>query len=340
MYGGVMFIRNLLFDKEFLKQQKFQVPTIVIGNLNTGGTGKTPFTIYLAQALLQHNVKNIAILSRGYKRKSKGFFEVLVPDPLLYGDEPSEIMLNSPNAKTFVCESRPYGISQILKYYPETEVVILDDAFQHRSLVGGVNILLTAFNDPFYNDFMLPMGRLRESMKNKNRADFIICTKANEETIMNEGIARNKVYRGIQPLPGQQLYFTGIEYSKLRDIDMHIGPDLSRLGTKKILLVTSIANPEYLYNYIKEFVPDIDHLRFPDHHSFREKDMLKIVAHYGNNNDVVIITTGKDLVKLRQPENWIHLEDKALYFIPINVMWQQEEKLRFEQEIITYVTSN
>lgn len=342
LYHAATAMRNWMYDMNIIGHTRFSLPVIGIGNLSTGGTGKTPMTIEVAGILQKAGYEEIAVLSRGYGRESTGYFEVLVPDPPLYGDEPSEIALNLPGVRVFVCENRVAGIKQILQNYPNTQAVILDDCFQHRKLECGLYILLNSFKKPFFRDWLLPMGNLRESRCGKKRADVIIVTKAPQEVVDINTVVQNKIRRQIQPLQGQTLFFTGLHYLPLRSAknDSYMVP--ADWQAKSVLLITSIAEASPLQKYLQENKARVTHLKFRDHHNFTARDLRRIKKAFEKLADpeAIIVTTGKDLVKLKQPENWPSICGLPLYFIPQNIYWRREERDIFEAQLINYVRAN
>ena len=236
IYDFITSIRNMMYDHGLLKQQSFNKPLICIGNLAVGGSGKTPHTEYLIN-LLSKNEYKVAVLSRGYKRKTKGF--VLATDQSTaqeIGDEPSQIKKKFPNIVIAVDEDRCDGVSRIIDM---ADVILLDDAFQHRSIKAGLNILLTDYNKPYYKDYLMPAGRLRENQSGKKRADIIIMTKCRQEQISADDVNYNSIKLGLSE--NQQLFFTGIKYGKLSN-----GLDLKDFRCFFEVLLFLCLNQHYL----------------------------------------------------------------------------------------------
>lgn len=302
LYGFITAFRNLLYDKGILKSYAFDVPVIAVGNLSVGGTGKTPQIEYLIR-LLSENYK-VATLSRGYKRKSEGF--ILADKDAtaeLLGDEPYQIHLKFPEVKVAVDADRKNGIEQLLKR-ENPDVILLDDAFQHRRVKAGFYILLTAYGDLFCDDFLLPTGMLREGRSGAKRADAVIVTKCPGTLTKEEmdEMRRFLLRRNDKAVP---VYFTSIAY------DDKVYNDSGSLSVEEILktnklIVAGIAKPQPFFDYLKG--KNDDTLTFPDHHHFSQADIGSIKQQAKGRP---VITTEKDYVRLKKAE----LE--LLYFLPI-----------------------
>lgn len=272
IYGAVVTVRNKLFDWGFLRSKSFGVPVICIGNLSVGGTGKTPHTEYLIK-LLRDNY-HVAVLSRGYKRHSRGYV-LATPQSTArsIGDEPYQMHTKFPSVTLAVDENRCHGIEQLLSIKePSIEVVLLDDAFQHRYVKPGLSILLTDYHRLFCDDTLLPAGRLRESVNGKNRAQIVIVTKCPQDI---KPIDYNIITKRLNLYPYQQLYFSSFRYGNLQpvfpsansEIDSTVNElPLSALTNTDILLVTGIASPAPILEELKMYTDQIDSLSFDDHH--------------------------------------------------------------------------
>lgn len=332
-YGGVVFLRNLLYKTNIKKRFYYQKPKIItVGNLALGGTGKTPLVAYLVELLAKTHI--IAILSRGYKRKSKGFQIVNQQTfALAVGDEPYLLyrkFLHNPNVMVAVCENRVEGISKIMAYRPNVSIIVLDDGFQHLSLVANLNILLTTFEQPFFQDHLLPLGRLREPRKAASRADIILVTKS---PVNLTEVKIGPTQRAIQAYHKKKvpIFFTHIVYHK----PIAIGSTTINTLPTELLLVTAIADPLPLRRYLASQEMNITHLAFRDHHWFDYKDILKIINLFNklNNPDKAIITTEKDYIKLRE-NKWIDLlKSLPIFYIPIEVGFRKNRKGDFDQRI-------
>jgi len=319
LYGFVTSIRNFLYDNKIFKSYSFDVPIIAVGNLSAGGTGKTPQIEYLVRLLSKQY--QVATLSRGYKRKSEGF--ILANNSCnaeILGDEPYLFYKKFPAIQVAVDANRKNGIEQLLLTSSKPQVILLDDAFQHRKVKAGLYILLTAYNDLFYNDFMLPTGNLRESRNGIKRADMIIVTKCPKDITE---LAQNKIKQQIGI--NKAIYFTYIDY------DDKVYSDEKTLYVKEIinnnkLLVAGIAKPEPFFEYLQS--KNNECLIYPDHHHFLEKDIIRIKEKATNK---IIITTEKDFVRLEKK-----LNSKDFYYLPIRSSFVKDST-NFNQKILNYV---
>jgi len=342
IYGMVTDIRNFLYNAGALRTEEFSIPVICIGNLTMGGTGKTPHAEYIT-ALLSKNFR-VAILSRGYKRKTRDF-NIVIPSSSASqsGDEPLQIARKFPGVMVAVERNRVKGIKKILELRPDTEVIILDDGFQHRRLTPGFSILLYDYNKPVSEDHLLPYGSLRESRYNIRRADIILITKTPESI---SPIQQRLFISRIEKLPYQNLYFTAIKYKKPVPVfdngPSAINLDWNSFADNGAVLVTGIANPGPLEVHLKKTFSKIIHLSFPDHHNFIQADMDKISNSWNELDTPVkyILTTEKDAVRLR---SFTNLEEKiksAFYYIPVGIEFLNESKDEFDKIINDYVRRN
>ncbi len=334
LYGlGVQF-RNFLYNNEILKSIEFDVPVIGVGNLSTGGTGKTPHTEFLIQFLKDYI--QIATISRGYRRKTKGF-SLVHPNHAAeqVGDEPLLFKRKYPDVLVAVSEDRIFAVPHLIKAQPHTKAILLDDAYQHRSIDAGMNILLTTYQKPFFEDHLLPSGRLREWRAGYQRADKIIVTKCPPDITEAD---RQKWIEKLQPLPHQKVYFT---YYKYYNPYYSFNPAYTFKLSEKIdvLLVCGIAHPEPLVKYLEERVGSVHTLEFADHHNFTKEDISKIKKAYDfiKSDNKVIITTEKDAMRLDSHRKFFIEEKLPLYSLPIQVKFLFEEQYIFEEEIIQYL---
>ena len=296
-------IRNKLYDCNFLKSEKINVPVISVGNLSTGGTGKTPLVDFIIYNLKRDY--NISVLSRGYNRKSKGFIEIKNSDnPSLVGDEPFLIKSNHSEVPVFACEDRVEGAKKIISEN-NTNLILLDDAFQHRKISRNLDIVLTDYNNLFYKDYLLPYGNLRESRNNINRADVIIVTKCPLDFNKADAI---KIKNQINPKKTQSLFFSQIKYSEILFGFKEVS--FKSITNSKLTLVTGIANSQPLKEYLKKNNVNFDHFDYPDHYNYSRKDVNKILATTKNN---IILTTKKDYYKLSQfkIDNLLYIDIKV-----------------------------
>ena len=332
IYSSITSIRNLMFNYKIFKSKSYNTPIICIGNLSTGGSGKTPHALYLIN-LLKKNYK-IALLSRGYARNSSNFQYIqLNSSAKEVGDEPLLIKQTHPECLVVVEKNRNKGIIQILKDFPETEIILLDDGFQHRWVKAGINILTTPYYSPYYQDFLIPAGNLRENQKGANRADIIIVSKTPEESSPDE---KKDIIKRLNLIKDQTVYFSHIKFSKWKCINTN-----NELNDKKIYsitLVTGIAHAQPLVNHIKKEGHSIYHIEYADHHKYTTKDIGNILAKYNADKSTkkLILTTEKDATKLREFKK--QFSTKNIYFAPIEVVLEQSE--RFEKQILDYVAKN
>ena len=299
-----------MYKTHFIGSTDFEIPVITIGNLSIGGTGKTPFAEMLIELLHQHY--QIAVLSRGYKRKTSGYISVqsnhTVKD---VGDEPLMLKLKYPNIQVSVGEERVIAIPKMLSEKPQTQVILLDDAFQHQSVRPDINILLTTYDNPFYEDSILPLGTLREFASGKERANIIVVTKSPENL---SAVEQQKFIENIQPHSNQKIFFSTIEYGYAYNI---LNPfDRLTLNTDdNQLLITGIANADTLKHYIEENSKSLVHFNFSDHYLFEQQDLENIKRNYPDYKKW--ITTEKDGVRLALHKDWIIQNNITVYCLPM-----------------------
>ena len=332
IYGSITVMRNLLFDYGIFKSQSYTIPIICIGNLSLGGTGKTPHTQYLLD-LLKNNYK-VAVLSRGYGRKNSSLQLVEInSNAFEIGDEPLQLKQNNPECLVVVEKNRNKGAQYILKNFPEIDVILLDDGYQHRWIKAGFNILITPFSSPYYKDYLMPVGKLRESRKGVTRANAVIFSKTPEKT--NPTLKKGMLKR-LSLFPNQTAYFSAIEYHKFKCISNNT--QLEESKAYNITLVSGIVNAYPLIKYLEEKGHSINHLKYSDHHNYTKNDIDTILAKYNAEKSTkkLILTTEKDTTKLKQflP----NFKDVNFYYIPIEIKIEQLEK--FNKQILDYVEKN
>jgi tetraacyldisaccharide 4'-kinase len=343
IYGAVTGIRNFLYNTDVLRSVEFHLPVICVGNITVGGTGKTPHTEYIAGLLRDHF--KVATLSRGYKRKTHDFrIATLTSLVSEIGDEPLQILHKLPDVMVTVDRDRVHGVKRILKERPETEVIILDDGYQHRRIEPGFSVLLSDFGRLIVRDHMLPYGNLRESKVNMRRADIILITKSPEDI---SPIQRRLIVKEVDKAPYQKLYFTSMIYKDpLPVFDTEYKPENhSKILLSPecgIVLITGIANPAPFKEYIQKSSGEVVHLSFPDHHNFKEKDIKNILSAYNDLRSTTkyLITTEKDAVRLREFINIAEPIRSAFYYIPVEVFFLNNDKDEFDNLIVDYVRKN
>lgn len=325
LYDVITRVRNWVYDIQLLKSKSFNIPIIAVGNLSVGGTGKTPMVEYLVE-LLQHDYK-LAILSRGYQRKTKGY--IVADDSKTandVGDEPFQYFLKFPNVSVAVCENRVEGIRN-LQSQKKPDIILLDDAFQHRKVKPNFSVLLTKYKDLFINDFLLPTGNLRESKLGVNRADVIIVTKT-DPTITDD--EKQRITKQLSQFQ-KPIFFSSIRYKdKLQGASNFT---VKELINYKVLLLTGIAYPEPLATYLMDQNINCKHLNYPDHHNFTEKDLSDIRSAFDSISaeKKLILTTEKDFVRLNgKIEGLSYLSIKSTFLTA-------EEEENFNAKLLSHV---
>jgi tetraacyldisaccharide 4'-kinase len=338
-YGLVVSIRNEMFDLKILPSREFDLPVISVGNITVGGTGKTPHTEYIIN-LLKSSLK-VATLSRGYKRKTRGFLLVNTDSTVKQvGDEPLQIKQKFSDIIVAVDAKRVRGIEKLLDLLDKPEVIVLDDAFQHRYVTPGMNILLTDYDRLITKDSLLPYGRLRESASNRERANIIIVTKCPAQI---KPIDERIITKELFIRPYQQLYFTRLEYGDAQPVfpgETILENNLMN-GTA-VLLFTGIANSDPLKEYLVHRSHNILEIRFPDHHNYSSKDLDEIVAKFNTlpEGKRVMFTSEKDMVQIRDTANVPDIIRKNLYYIPLTISFLNDADKDFERKILKYVRDN
>lgn len=330
LYGIIILFINFTYDIGLQKSSKFSIPVIGVGNLSIGGTGKTPHIEYLIELLKDYI--DIATLSRGYKRNTKGFRLVRDHDTALtVGDEPLQFHRKFSDITVAVAESRAYAIPQILQFNPAIQTILLDDAFQHRAVLPGLQILLTSYDQLFTKDYLLPAGRLREWRAGASRADIAIVTKCPVDMTEKDkqGIKASFKTYGLK-----EIFFTYYEYGNLYDFNRVAQPRaLSK--SDHILLLSAIANTDYLYDYLLDRVGDIKEIEYADHHTFDTRDIHHIHKVFKNlsADQKYIVTTEKDAVRLEMHTTLLAELGIEVRVLPIKVAFHFDEKIAFDDSI-------
>ena len=327
-----------MYDTGRFKSADFELPVIVVGNLNAGGSGKTPMVEYLSRLLNKH-YEQTGILSRGYRRRSSGF--ILANEESTawtIGDEPMQLKKKFPDVEVAVCENRSMGIPLMLMENEKIAVIILDDAFQHRRIRPGLSVLLTDYQLPFYEDELLPLGRLRENAKNFKRADAIVITKC--PAGLTEQNKKNIIQK-INPFAHQEVFFASLTYYR----PYHIFKPENKLNTlrdKDVLLLCGIAKPKPIRTYLGDKTKSISNCFFNDHHYFTKNDLEKIkkdYLHIGNKSggSGIILTTEKDAVRLLLHEDWIKENQLPVYVLPVRMTFGEDTQQEFDNFIVNKV---
>ncbi|MEO7924587.1 MAG: tetraacyldisaccharide 4'-kinase [Chitinophagaceae bacterium] len=330
-YWLIIAARNWLYDKNILRSSAFGLPVICVGNLSVGGTGKSPMVEYLVEKLKDRF--RVATLSRGYKRKTKGYALAQTNTTALeIGDEPMQFHLKFPGVPVAVGEERLVAIPQLLHDRPETEAIILDDAFQHRRVRAGLNILLTEYNNLFTRDFYLPTGDLRDLKRSYKRAQVIVVTKCNPAISEKE---KQEIIKEIGTEPGQHIFFTAIEYGAMYHI--HSKEIIAPQADRETLLVTGIANPRPLKKMLEEHSNSYQMLQYSDHHIFTIDDLKDIRQKFENipSPHKIILTTEKDAVRLAKFST--EIEGMPLYVLPVRHHFLFKEGVRFDELVTAFI---
>ncbi len=331
VYGLIVVVRNWMFNKKILRSASFNLPLICVGNLSVGGTGKSPMVELMIEKL--KSSFNVAVLSRGYKRKTSGYALASKESTALeIGDEPMQFYNKFPGVTVAVGEERVVAIPQLLHDRPETQVIILDDAFQHRSVAAGFNILLTDFNNLYTRDWFLPTGDLRDQPKSARRADIIIVTKCPLDLSLAE---KDRVIREIKPAAHQQIFFTAIAYQNPYQVITR-EPWIPEKAAE-VMLVTGIANPGQLKKHLEEYFNGYDELAFSDHHIFTIDDLKYILKKFDQipSSRKIILTTEKDAVRLQKFSQ--QLRDLPVFVMPIQPVFLFYEENQFTRLITTFI---
>ena len=340
LYWVVTAIRNKMYDSGFIGSTEFDVPIIAVGNLNTGGSGKTPVIEYLIRAF--YGEQFMAVLSRGYKRKTYGFIEAEPePDPKTIGDEPALYKWKYPELAVAVGEERVMAIPLIMSKYPDLDLILLDDAFQHRAVRPWIQVLVTSYLDPFWNDNLLPVGNLRESKKGYRRAKIIIITNCPKDISYEEKESLRKMIKAVD---NQRIYFFTNQYSNpflLENPSQYI--DLNK--TDEVLLFAGIGNPTALKEHVAQQVKTLHWMSFSDHHWYNEEDLFRIKSHFESikSANKAILTTEKDAIRLWKHVPLLKQEGIRIYVLPmraIPVTGQDNKFLLLVEESLEFFEQN
>lgn len=334
LYGLGVSLRNGLYERGVLKGVEFNIPVIAVGNLSVGGAGKTPHIEYLIHLLKDYI--DVATLSRGYRRKTKGYLEVQAQmDAEQVGDEPLQYKRKFPDIVVTVSESRSFAIPKIIMDHENIKAVLLDDAFQHRSVKPGLNILLTEYSHPFTRDYLLPSGRLREWRSAYERADIIIVSKC--PPVLEEA-DRQRMVAEINPLSHQKLYFSYYDYGQPYFIlnpryRLQFQPEMDAL------LISAIARTDYLLGHLETQVGSIRAMEYEDHHYFSKYDVGQLKANFDRmeNEKKVILTTEKDAMRLQLHHAYIKEEQLPIFALPVQVRFHFSEAEQFDDDVRQYL---
>lgn len=334
LYGLGVSVRNLLFSADLLKSTRFSIPTISVGNLTIGGAGKTPHIEYLIRLLMPY--LNLGTLSRGYKRKTSGFRWVNPSDDVLAaGDEPLMYARKYRDIAVAVAESRSIAIPQMVADFPDLQAILLDDAFQHRSITPGLNILLTTYDLPFTRDHLLPSGRLREWRSAYERADIIIVSKC--PSVISEE-ERASLIKEINPKNHQKVFFTYYQYQ--HPYSFHDPNHRIRLDSElDVILISAIANTKYLLDYLDREVDSVHHLDYEDHHLFSTTDIeyISTVFEHRDTSRKLLLTTEKDAMRLDMHRKMVEEKKLPIFVLPVSVAFHFDQQDEFDALLKKYL---
>ena len=349
LYGAIVAIRNLLYDFRIFSSKTFGVNIISVGNLSVGGTGKTPHIEYLIRLLNSHvkddktETTNLATLSRGYKRKTTGFLIANENSTALQvGDEPLQFKKKFPWLCVSVSEDRTKGVHYLLDEFPEINTILLDDAFQHRKIKPDISILLTDYYNLYTDDYVVPCGRLREFKSGSSRADIIIVTKTPK---LFTPLERRIVKEQLQPETYQNVYFSYIEYGKFTPLlksPTNISNDYYFDNQYFVILVTGIAKPQPLVEYIKSKTKNFQHIMFEDHHTYTTEDIKKIKNLFDNIavENKIVLTTEKDAMRFYEKPLSDLIIDLPMFYVPIEIKFHEKDNELFDNQILEHVKRN
>lgn len=338
VYGLITGMRNLFFNLGILHSKKYEVPLISVGNLSTGGTGKTPHVEYLIRLLSPLN--KVSTLSRGYGRRTQGYLIAKAGSTAAsIGDEPMQYFRKFPEAGVHVDEKRQRGIETILKTEPETDVILLDDAFQHRYVKPGLSILLTDYHKLYYKDYILPVGSLREARRGARRADIIVVTKT--PGILSP-ILKRQIISEIKPAPHQKVYFSYIRYSDIVPLWSTGCKTFPEKKFSHILIFAGIANTYPLQDHLSKMCQDLTILQYPDHHQYTLEDLDRIKRKFDDlySRNKLLVTTEKDAMRLLSPGLYEKARQLPVHYLPIVVEFHRNDKQAFDEQILNYVRTN
>jgi tetraacyldisaccharide 4'-kinase len=338
LYGLAAHIRNRLYDWRILREHRFDIHTIGVGNLAMGGAGKTPLVEYLLRLLMKEGLR-VATLSRGYKRKTRGF--VLAGEQSTaedIGDEP--LMYKTKYGVDVAVDARRVsGMRHLMDAGERPQVVLLDDVFQHRSIKCGLNILVTDFHRLYFNDDVLPAGTLREFTGGVRRADIIVVSKTPDRTT---AVEMRTILKDIHPRAHQRVFFSYLKYGELYSIHdpKNTISTLGDLFRFRVISFAGIANAAPMTNYLKEYAAEVRHLPFPDHYEYTEKDLSDIERYYQRfEGSKILVTTEKDLMRLKNHSIWPLAKTMNIYVLPVEVTFKDKQS-EFDELVLKYVRTN
>lgn len=336
-YGIGVSVRNCLYNMNVLKGEKFDIPIICVGNIAVGGSGKTPTVEFLVKKL--SGSYNIAVLSRGYKRRTKGYIDVQLTDSYLrVGDEPKQIKQHFPDTPVIVCESRVAGVRGILEAYPSVNMVIMDDGFQHRKIVPRVNIILSDYSTPINENRLLPSGTLRDKPSQLYRANIFLVSKTPDNV---KPIERNVMLKSFKMYAYQSAFFTYMRSGAPKPLFADMALEDSVADGVKVVALSGIANPKSFHQALAQRYNVVKEVVYPDHYNYKVKDVRNLADELKEmGDDVVVITTEKDGVKLTNSKLLPQHLCERLYVLPIELAFRNGDEDKFIQKILEDVKQN
>lgn len=342
LYGIAVRLRNLAFDLGILNQSSFDLTLIVVGNISAGGTGKSPLVIYLARLLSSRY--RLAILSRGYGRMTSGYLKVSSSNTAKeVGDEPLQYVSLLSNVDVAVCEKRTLGIQRLLSLNPAPDAILLDDAYQHRYVKPGLSLLLTEYDAPFYQDLLLPAGRLREPSSAASRADAVVVTKCPPG--LSESVAITMADR-LRSYPGQPVFFSLLKYATPVSAGKDFVEVHAQLRECNVWMFCGIARPGYLVNYLGEHAQKLGYDLFPDHHDYSNKELRDIISRFGKFSagnapgNALLLTTRKDFMRLINTGSLNLFAGLPLYILDVETGFLSFSWNDFDRFILDYFHSS
>jgi tetraacyldisaccharide 4'-kinase len=339
LYGLIISVRNFLYNKHIIKSAHFKTPVILVGNLSTGGTGKTPLIEYILN-LLRDDYR-MAVISRGYKRKTSGF--IIGNENHSWkdiGDEPLQLASKFPDVIVSVDSRRKRGVKKLLQCSHPPDTILMDDGFQHRKVKPGLSILLTDYSHPYSDDYLLPAGNLREQCRNRKRADIIVVTKSPP---VKSPISDKILIKKLNPFKNQLVFFSYLKFGQLTPFPQISATKMVCAQVNTILLFTGIANPSSLQQHLQDKCSNLIMMNFPDHHPFSSNDINKILAVFNDQftKNKILVTTEKDFYRLKDQIFFGDLIKYPVFYIPVSVGFHTNYRgLEFDQVIRDYVRKN
>lgn len=322
IYGWIIHLRNYLFDAGLFKSEKFSIPIICVGNITVGGTGKTPMAEMIIDYMSRRH--KVALLSRGYGRRTKGYLEVNTSSHYRdVGDEPLQIKLKFPETVVVVCEKRAEGIRRLQQEHPEVNLIVLDDGFQHRHVSPKVNVVMVDATRQPQEDHFLPYGTLRDEMDQLHRAHYFVVTKCSENMTPLE---RRLLKKYLVKVAYQRIYFTRMESFRPQPLFADMAPEEPLQRQQEVIALSGIGNPKPFYATLEKQYQLVERVELEDHHVYKVRDIKLLVHHLEQHPEAVVVTTEKDAVKLTNRKRIPELLQRRIYYLPINISFIEDSE--------------